>query len=287
MKALVTGATGAQGGAVARLLLFRGHEVRALTRNPTGRTAVALRAAGAEVVPGDFDDPATLKTAMHDVQSLFAVTTPFGTDAETEVRQGKALVDAAQVVDHVVFTSASNADRGTGIPHFDSKQRIEEHLAASGPKWTILGPAAFVDDKFGEWTLSGLREGVLGVPLPPDCPLHLVTVANIADVAVLAMEQPDRFARVRLDLAGEVTTPAAMAKALTSAIGSPITHHRPPYEVVERHSADLAIMFRYFAEVGTDIDLPALHAALPEVTWQTYEDVVRHLPWHAMLHPTR
>jgi len=281
MTTLVTGATGAQGGAVARLLLAHGHAVRALTRSPDA--ASHLRDAGAEVVRGDFDDPISLKAALHDVDSVFLVTTPFGTDPETEVRQGIALVDAAAGVDHVVFTSAANADRGTGIPHFDSKQRIEEHLAGSGVRWTVLGPAAFVDDKFGDWTLSGLRNGVLGLPMPSDAPLHLVAVADIAAVAVLALEQPERFTGVRLDLAGEVTTPAAMAEALEQAIGSPIRHHRPPFEAVERHSTDLALMFRYFTEVGMDVDVPALHASLPEISWTRYADVVALLPWSTLL----
>ncbi|MBB5956105.1 uncharacterized protein YbjT (DUF2867 family) [Saccharothrix tamanrassetensis] len=280
---LVTGATGAQGGAVARLLLDRGHPVRALTRNPESPAAQRLHAAGAEVVEGDFDHPATLKAALHGVRSVFAVTTPFGTDPETEVRQGIALVDAAHEVDHIVFTSACNADRNTGIPHFDSKRRIEEHLISGHVRWTVLGPAAFIDDKFGEWTLSGLRRGILGLPVPSDRALHLVAVTDIAAVAALALEQPDRFARTRLDLAGEALTPAQMADALTTAIGRPIHHHRTPLEVVERHSTDLAAMFRYFTEVGTDIDLPALRAALPEITWHGYADIARTVPWNEVL----
>ncbi|WNV82508.1 NmrA/HSCARG family protein [Umezawaea sp. Da 62-37] len=283
MTTLITGATGAQGGAVARLLLDRGDRVRALTRRPDSPAAERLRAAGAEVVGGDFDDPASLKAAVDGATSVFAVSTPFGTDVETEVRQGIALVDAARDVGHVVFTSAANADRGTGIPHFDSKQRIEEHLRGSGVRWTVLGPAAFVDDKFGEWSLSGLREGVLGLPLPSDLPLHLITVADIAAVAVLALDQPDRFAGVRLDLAGEALTPEGMAEALSAAIGEPIRHRRPPLDVVERYSPDLAAMFRYFTEPGMDVDLPALRAALPEITWHTYAEFVRGLPWDTML----
>ncbi len=284
---LVTGATGAQGGALAHLLLDRGHPVRALTRNPRSPAAQQLRQAGAEVVHGDFDDPTSLKAALHGVRSVFAVTTPFGTDPETETRQGIALIDAAHEVDHIVFTSACNADRSTGIPHFDSKQRIEEHLTSSGTRWTVLGPAAFIDDKFGDWTISGLRQGILGLPMPSDRPLHLIAVTDIAAVAALALTQPSRFTNTRLDLAGETLTPTQMAETLAKAIGAPIRHHRPPLEVVERHSSDLAMMFCYFSEVGTDIDLEALHAALPEITWRTYADVAESQPWPELLHPTR
>ncbi|MBW4719345.1 NmrA/HSCARG family protein [Saccharothrix obliqua] len=280
---LVTGATGAQGGALARLLLAAGHPVRALTRTPDSTAARQLEAAGAELAEGDFDNPSSLRTALRDVRSVFAVTTPFGTDPETETRQGIALIDAADGVDHIVFTSASNADRNTGIPHFDSKRRIEEHLMSKPQRWTILAPAAFIDDKFGDWTLSGLRQGILGIPMPATRPLHLVAVRDIAETAALTLHNPDRFTRTRLDLAGEALTPTQMADILTRAIGKPIHHHRPPLTVVERHSTDLAAMFRYFSEVGTDIDLPSLHAKLPEITWHTYAEIANTVPWQELL----
>ncbi|MEU4446579.1 NmrA/HSCARG family protein [Actinosynnema sp. NPDC050801] len=282
---LVTGATGAQGGAVTRALLARGHRVRALTRTPHGVAARELRRLGADVAHGDFGDPASLRAALHGVRAVFAVTTPFGSDTDAETRHGIALVDAARDVEHIVFTSASNADRGTGVPHFDSKRRIEEHLVAAGPRWTVLGPSAFIDDKFGDWTLRGLREGTFHLPVPSDRELHLVAVRDIADVAVLALEQPDRFADRRLDLAGEALTPADMAAALTAAIGHPVRHHCPPLDVVARYSTDLAAMFGYFTEVGTDIDLGRLHAELPEITWLRYADFVRLLPWPELLRP--
>jgi uncharacterized protein YbjT (DUF2867 family) len=57
-KILVFGATGAQGGSVARNLLDRGRfDVRAFTRNPDSPAAQKLRDLGAEVVKGDLDDP--------------------------------------------------------------------------------------------------------------------------------------------------------------------------------------------------------------------------------------
>ena len=61
---LVTGATGRQGGAVARELLRRGWHVHALTRHPEGEAAKKLAAEGAEIVQGDFDDPASLDAAL-------------------------------------------------------------------------------------------------------------------------------------------------------------------------------------------------------------------------------
>src|SRR5438445_10401688 len=129
LTVVVTGATGTQGGATARALLAAGHRVRALTRRPD--SAADLHELGAEVVTADFDDPSSLDRAFAGADAVFLVTTPFGTDLDTEIRHGVDAVDAAvrAGVRHLVYTSAPNADRRTGIPHFHSKLVVERHLA--------------------------------------------------------------------------------------------------------------------------------------------------------------
>lgn len=77
LKVLVVGATGQQGGAVARKLLDKGHQVRALTRSPDSPEAVALKEAGAEVVDGDLEDHSSCASAAQGVDAIFAMATPF------------------------------------------------------------------------------------------------------------------------------------------------------------------------------------------------------------------
>ncbi|SPX53227.1 NmrA family protein [Klebsiella pneumoniae] len=60
---LVFGATGQQGGSVARALLHRGWRVRALVRDPFSAGAAALAARGAELVVGTFEDRAAMRSA--------------------------------------------------------------------------------------------------------------------------------------------------------------------------------------------------------------------------------
>ena len=184
---LVTGATGAQGGAVADALLRRGHRVRALTRSPA-----SLAGRGMDVRRGDFDDFASLLAAATGVDAVFVMSTPFGSDVRTEVRHAKAMIDAAvdAGVDHLVYTSAANADRGTGIPHFDSKYEVERYLIDRWARHTILAPAAFVDDKLGSWALESLRHGSYPLPLSSDRPLAMISAADIGAVAALVFEAP-------------------------------------------------------------------------------------------------
>src|SRR5690554_4750799 len=96
LSVLVTGATGQQGGAVARALIKKGHKVRALTRKPDSQRALAVKQQGAELAIGNFDDRDSLVKAMKGVDAVFIMGTPFEAGMETETRQGIAAVDAAK-----------------------------------------------------------------------------------------------------------------------------------------------------------------------------------------------
>ncbi|MFD5327713.1 NmrA/HSCARG family protein [Streptomyces sp. NPDC127092] len=281
----VTGATGAQGGATARALLSAGQHVRALTRDPGSPAARALAALGADVRRADFDDRASLDAALAGADSLFAVTTPFGTDIATEIRQGKELVDAAAAarLGHVVFTSAAHADRGTGVPHYDSKWAVEQHLYASGLPWTVLGPVAFMGNYADGWTLESLREGSFAWPMPSATPLTLIAATDIGAFAALALQRRAEFTGRRVDIASDERTSEEMAAILASAAGRPIVHHEVPLDVVRRHSTDLAAMFAYFADHGLGVDVAGLRRAYPEVGWHTFADWAAGQDWAGLL----
>src|SRR5256885_15278408 len=91
---LVTGATGKQGGAVADLLLKRGHQVHAFVRDPQADKALALRDKGIYLVAGDLSDGEALARAAGEVDAVFGLSVPFRADGkEQEVAQGKLLID--------------------------------------------------------------------------------------------------------------------------------------------------------------------------------------------------
>ena len=121
---LITGATGNQGGAIARQLLADGYRVRAMTRDPEGDKAKALAAQGARVVQGDLDDPKTLERALDGAWGAYAVQSNSqegGVAREEE--QGKRFAELAREsnIQHFVYSSVGSAGRGTGIPHFDKQ----------------------------------------------------------------------------------------------------------------------------------------------------------------------
>ncbi len=141
LAVVVTGGTGKQGGAVVKSLLERGHEVRAVTRSTESAKARELANAGVTLVRASLEDTAALTKALEGATSLFAMTTPFEGGTQAETRQGISAADAAKAAGvHLVFTSVGSANRQTGVPHFDSKYEVEEHIAKIGVRATVLAP---------------------------------------------------------------------------------------------------------------------------------------------------
>jgi uncharacterized protein YbjT (DUF2867 family) len=101
---LVTGATGNQGGVVARHLLQRANfKVRAFVRDPNKPAAQALKQAGTELVISDHKFCASLNRTLQGVYGVFSIQ-DFQDGASVEIRQGKAL---------------AQADKAAGIKHFE------------------------------------------------------------------------------------------------------------------------------------------------------------------------
>ena len=76
LSVLVSGATGQQGGALARVLLDKGHRVRAFVRRPDAQEAKELERLGAELAEGDFEEPSTIEQAARGMDAVYVVATP-------------------------------------------------------------------------------------------------------------------------------------------------------------------------------------------------------------------
>jgi uncharacterized protein YbjT (DUF2867 family) len=278
---LVTGATGLQGGAVARRLLERGHRVRALTRDPGKGGAKALAELGAEVVAGDFEDPDSLRRAAGGTSAVFAMGTPFEISPEAEERQGLALVEAVHEAGtgHIVYSSVASALDGTGIPHFESKAAVERRLAELGTRWSVIAPAAFLDNVHASWIAPILAQGIYAFPLPGDVPLQQVAISDVADFAVLVIEQPERFAGRRVELASVSVTGPDFAAVLGKHLGREIRFQEAPLDGADD---DLEAMIRFFRNGGYTVDIPALHASYPEIAWRSLDSWAAEQDWSAL-----
>ena len=255
---LVTGATGHQGGAVARQLLSRGHRVRALTRKPQGEAAKALAGLGAEVVPGELDDGGSLEKALRGAWGVFSVQNTWEAGVEGEERQGKSLAELARKagVSHFVYTSVGSAHRRTGIPHFENKARIEQTVRALGfPSHTILRPVFFMENWISPGFKPSLMEGKLAIGIRPDTPLQMIAVDDIGAYGLKAFEQHAELNRREIDIAGDEHTMPEAARILGQAMGRSLAFVQVPIEEVRKFSADFAVMLEWFDRVGYDVHI--------------------------------
>jgi uncharacterized protein YbjT (DUF2867 family) len=263
----VTGATGQQGGATARHLISRGWHVRALTRDPTSEAACALSSAGAMLVAADFDDPLSLSTAFEGVHAVFSAQ-PSGRSAADEIRRGCAVADAAVAagVEHFVFASVGGAERGSGVPTFEAKWAVEQHIAAVRLPATILRPTAFMEN----FIHFRLRDGALHTSTEPDVREQVIATDDIGAFAALAFDDPDEYIGHALELAGDELTAVEAAEAIGRTVGSTIeVIHRPPVKAVEALGdyigASVARTPAWLREHGYQANIAALRRLHPEL----------------------
>ena len=276
---LVTGATGKQGGAVARSLLDRGFQVRALTRNPQKPEAQALADQGAEVVQGDMEDRSSMDQVLVDgIYGVFSVQNFWETGYDREVQQGKTVADAAKAagVEQFVDSSVGSAHRQTGISHFESKWEIEEHVRQIGLPYTILRPTAFMQN--WEWTREMILGGTLAQPFDPDKPLQQVAVEDIGAFAAIAFENPDRWIGREVDLAGDEQSMTEIADTFSRVIGRKVSYYQVPWDQFEEQIGEEGTLnFRWINDVGYEADIGALRQEYPELT--TFERYLRTHGW--------
>ena len=255
---LISGVTGQQGGAVTQALQGAGFYLRGMTRKLDSERAAALARQGIEIVRGDLDDEATLRRALAGAWGVFAVQNTGEAGVEREEAQGKRLATLAREagVEHFVYTSVGSADKRTGVPHFDSKGRIEETVRGLGfPSHVILRPVFFMENLVAPYTLQG---STLAVALAPGVKLQMIAVEDIGWFGARAFTDAAALNRREIDLAGDVQTMAEAAEILTEALGRPIAFSQAPIEPVRQYSKDMALMLEWFERVGYSADIAGL-----------------------------
>jgi uncharacterized protein YbjT (DUF2867 family) len=268
------GATGGQGGAVTSELLAREAPVRALVRRLDQPSVRRLSERGVEAVVGSLDDRNALGAAMRGVAGVFAVTTPFEAGVDAEVAQGRAIIDAAidEQAPHLVFSSVAGADQHTAVPHFESKALIEAELAASGVPYTITAPTYFFDNALGG--TDRIYAGVLDLPLPSNRPLQQLGRQDLGAFVAKVLGNPKPYIGQRIELASDAATPAQMAEMLSAALGRTVRHEQTPLESIR--NPDMQAMWTFLNGPGYRVDLEVLHAANPDIVWQSFAGWAQH-----------
>jgi len=271
---LVTGATGKQGGAALRHLREKGFSVRAFARDPDKPEARGLVGRGTEVVRGDMNDPGSLDRAMDGVDGVFSVQTAREEGVEAEVRQGINVAEAARRarISHFVYSSVAAADRNTGIPHFESKNRIEQHIRNTGLRYTIFRPVFFMENWLG--MREQIQNGVLSLPLTPETRLQMIAVDDIGAFVAMAFSRPGHWEGRTMELAGDEVSMQEVAASFARMLGRDVRYEQMPWEDFERRAgSEMTVMWRFFQNEGYTVDIPAVRQELPNL--MTFERWLR------------
>jgi uncharacterized protein YbjT (DUF2867 family) len=255
---VVTGATGKQGGEVARKLIDDGWDVRAFVRDASKPAARTLAGLGANLVVGDLNDPDSVSRALDGAYGVFSVQS-WANGVDVEEQQGKLLADAAArvSVEHFIYASVGGANRGTGVPHFESKARIEQHIHDVGLPFTIFRPVYFMENLL--WQRDAICDGHIDPPINPDTPLQFVAVEDIASFVALAFRSPGGWLGHATEIAGDELSFLEAAAVLSARLGREVEVQ----PVVRPAEPERQVMARWFEEYGYDADVSRLRTMVP------------------------
>jgi uncharacterized protein YbjT (DUF2867 family) len=243
----VIGATGAQGGGLARAILAEpasGFTARVITRNPSSDKAKALADRGAEVVKGDAHDQGSLERAFKGAYGAFCVT--FFWDhfsPEKEKAEATAMARAAKAagVEHAIWSTLEDSRRYIPIdddrmptlmghykvPHFDAKGESDQTFRDLNVPTTFLLTSFYWENfiYFGMAPKPG-ADGTLTLTMPMgDRKLPSIAAEDIGRSAYAIFKRGDEFVGRTIGVAGAHLTGSEMAAAFSRALGRPVSYN--------------------------------------------------------------
>lgn len=274
----VFGATGAQGGSLARAIAAdpaSGFVARAITRNPSSDKAKALAAAGVEVVAGDTDNAASLTAALAGAYGAFCVTNfweHFSADREGVQATNMARATKAAGVEHVIWSTLEDTRKWIPLsdtrmptlqgkykcPHFDSKGQVDAVFAAEAAPTTYM-PVAFYWDNLIHFGMGPRKneQGALTLALPlGGVKLPGIAAGDIGQVAFGIFKKGKETIGQRIGIAGESLSGADMAAKLGKAIGQTVNFFDVPFDMYRGFgfpgAEDLGNMFQFQQILGEE-----------------------------------
>jgi uncharacterized protein YbjT (DUF2867 family) len=212
MTILVSNANGKIGQEVAKALLQAGHKTRIGVRH-VDKAKVLFP--GAEIVPLDVTQPATLAPALHGIAAVFAAL-PY--ELQPAADQALIAASAEAGVTRFVKLSAMGTDADPSSPHM----LAENSLAASGLEWTVLRPNFFMQN-YATMMADQVRSGAIYEPAAEGA-TSFVDARDIAAVALAALTQPGHNRQIYALTGPAALTRAEVAATLTRVVGKKVTY---------------------------------------------------------------
>jgi uncharacterized protein YbjT (DUF2867 family) len=278
----VLGATGAQGGGLARAILNDsdgGFTVRAITRNADSPVAKELVQLGAEIAVADFDDESSLDEAFRGAHGAYCVTNFWEHfSPEKEAAQIESIARAAKRagLEHVIWSTLEDTRRWIPldddrmptlmdkykVPHFDAKGGSDHFFTDQGVPTTFLLTSFYWDNliHFGMGPKPG-PDGVLAFTLPMgDKKLPGIAVEDIGRCAYGIFKAGAPYLGKTVGIAGEHLSGSEMAAALTRALGHEVRYDAVTPEAYRGFgfpgAEDLGNMFQFKHDFEDDFRGP-------------------------------
>ncbi len=243
----VTGATGNQGGAVARQLSAKGFHVRALCRNTVSPAAQELKKLNVELVTGDLDEPSSYRNFLQDADGVFSLQI-FSKGIEKEKKQGIALASLSKEsgVKHFLYSSVIGADANTGIPHWESKNVIEQHIKQSGLSYTILRPSSFFENFLLPPVKSRILKGKLVTPTAKNKVQQFISASDVGRISTMIFMDPEKYRGRTINIGAEQMDMQHVAAIFSKVMGKEIKYQQLPGLITRLvMGSDLSKMFKW------------------------------------------
>jgi len=246
----VTGATGNQGGAVVASLIKNGFKVKALTRKTDSDKAQSLQKQTAELVQGDLNDLNTFQHHLKEIDGIFSVQS-FKDGVDKEIKQGMDLANLAKQygVNHFLYSSVAGADLNTGIPHFDSKYKIENHIKQIGLPYTIIRATSFFENFLIPDVRSRILKGKLASPINKNTTQQFIGAVDIGEISADIFLNQNKYLEKTITLGSEEMDMQQVAATFSEVLGKEISYQKLPLLIARLvMGKDLYKMFKWINE---------------------------------------
>lgn len=225
----VTGATGNQGGAVVDSLVKAGFKIKALIRNPNSARAQNIPTQNTEIVKGDLNDLDSYRDYSKDVHGIFSVQT-FKNGIDKEISQGIGLANLAKEyeIDHFLYSSAAGAVLNTGIPHFESKLKIENHIKKIRLPYTILRPTSLFENFLLPPVKSRILKGKLSTPIKKEKLQQFISAVDIGETSATVFQNKEKYLEKIITIASEEMDMEHVAKIFSKVLEKDIKYQKLP-----------------------------------------------------------
>ncbi len=271
---VIFGATGAQGGGLARAILHDSNSefaVRAITRDSSSEKAKELLRLGAEVVTADIDDAESMKRALEGAYGAYCVTFYWAHfSPEKELAEAKNMAEATKAagLKHVIWSTLEDTRKWVPlndnrmptlmgkykVPHFDAKGEANNFFTEAGVPTTFLLPSFYWENLiyFGSGPKLG-PDGKLAITFPmDDKKLSGIASEDIGKCAYGIFKKGVTMIGKTIGIAGGEPTCQQMAESLTKALGQEVVYNNVTPEIFRSFgfpgADDLGNMFQFYRD---------------------------------------